>query len=772
MPVKNLKTFLKHLGRNKLYAAITILGFSISLTFVILLNVYVQKEYSVDQFHANKDRIYRLVHDSYSGFAPPSGPLLADRFPEVASYTRTYQRNGFVSGINNEKFKIDYLMADSAFFSMFSFPLLEGRPETALQGRKAIVLSRLYALTVFGKIPELGEVVKLDNQMEYRLTGIMDDWPENTHFQKADAVVNFPSLADQWGYPELLTTYSNNSFGLYVMARPNTDLPSKAPAILRLFQEVNWMYKEKSATEVVIEPLTDVYFGNSYSPGIKQNSETRIRVLSAIAVLILFLSVINYINLTIAQSGFRSKEIAIKKLMGGRRQLFLLQYISESVLLCMVSFIIALVLSFLTEPVFNYLLNTKLDFIHALHPLFFTYAVLVVLLIGIIAGIVPALKISAFDPVEVVKGAFRMKEKSVYSRILISFQYLLISALLISALFINKQTRFLRNYDLGFERDQIVWINNPIQPDQLKTFKSILEDIPGVNHVCCVRGTPIDGGNNNTFDHNGKLISFQTFDVDTSFFSMMGMKVRRTGVALSENMVWLNEAAVKVMELPENPVTAKIYGEERPVYGIVKDFHFRDLRQIIGPAYFQVLNPDYGAWSILVKVSDKNTIETVNKIKTAYHQFTHGLPLTMGFMDESINQWYEKEERTGMMIGYFTLLTIVISVMGLFAMSLYYVQQKVKEIGIRKVNGAKVSEVMAMLNKDFVKWVVIAFIIAMPIAYYAMQKWLESFAYKTELSWWIFALSGLLALGIALLTVSWQSWKAATRNPVEALRYE
>ncbi|MEN6457019.1 MAG: ABC transporter permease, partial [Prolixibacteraceae bacterium] len=595
-------------------AVITILGFSISLTFVILLVVYVQKEYSVDQFHVNKDRIYRLVHDSYSVFAPPSGPLLADKFPEVAGYTRTYRQDGFISGRNNEKFKISYLMADSAFFSMFSFQLLEGRPETVLQGRRSIVLSRSYALNVFGKIPEQGELVKLDNKTEYRLSGIMADWPENTHFQKPDAIINFPSLADQWRFPQLLTTYDN--------------------------------------------------------------------------------------------------------------------------------------------------------------PLFLVYAVLTVLLVGLIAGIIPALKISAFNPVEVIKGGFRMKEKSVYSRLLISFQYLLISSLLISALFIQKQTRFLRNYDLGFKKDQVLWIDNTIEADQLKTFKSILEDIPGVAHVCCVRGTPVDGGNNNTFDHNGKLISFQTFDVDTSFFSMMGMEVRRTGMALSDNIVWLNEAAVKEMELPENPVSVKIYGQERPVYGVVKNFHFRDLRQTIGPAYFQILNPDHGAWSILVKVSDKNVFETVNKIKASYHQFTHGLPLTMGFMDDSINKWYEEEERTGLMIGYFTLLTIVIAVMGLFAMSLYYVQQKVKEIGIRKVNGARISEVMAMLNKDFVRWVIIAFVIATPLAWFAMTKWLENFAYKTTLSWWIFALAGLLALGIALLTVSWQSWKAATKNPVASLRYE
>ena len=772
MIFKNLKSFIKHLYRNKLYAAITILGFSISLMFVILLSVYVQNEYSYDHFQINKNRIYRLTHDSYSGFAPPSGPLLVDKFPEVECFTRTYSQDGFVSGINNEKFKINYLMADSAFFSMFSFKLIEGQPGTVLRDRKSIVLSRSYTLTLFGKIPELGELVKLDNNIEYKLTGIMADWPDNTHFQKVDAVVDFPSLADQWNSPQVLTTYGNNSFGLYLMAKPHTDLPLKAPEILKLFKEVNWLYKEKSANEVVLEPLTDVHFSHSYSPGIKQNSKTQLKVLAAIAMLILILSVINYINLTIAQSTFRSKEIAIRKLMGGKRLSFLLQYIIESVLLCFLSFLIALFLSFLSEPVFNSLLNTHLDFIFAITPLFFVYAIIAVLLIGVIAGIVPALKISAFNPIEVVKGAYRMKEKSIYSRILISFQYLLITTLIIGTFFIGKQTRFLHNYDLGFKKDHIIWISNKLTPEQLPTFKSVLEAIPGIKHVCYTRGTPMDEGNNNTFNYNGKLISFQTFDVDTSFFSMMGMKVHYTGVAFSKNIVWLNESAVKAMDLPENPTSVKIYGQEHPLYGVVKDFHFKNLREKISPAYFQLMSPENFAWSILIKVSDKNTFVAVDKIKKEYAKLSDGLPLTMGFMDESIGQWYDQEERMGKMVSYFTILAIIISVMGLFAMSLYYVQQKTKEIGIRKVNGARVSEILTMLNKDFIKWVVTAFVIACPIAYYVMNKWFENFAYKTELSWWIFALAGLMALGIALITVSWQSWKAATRNPVEALRYE
>lgn len=771
MFLKNLKTFFKHLGNNKMYTLITTLGFSVSLMFIILLSAYLKQEFSVDKFHANKERIYRLVHDDYSGFAPPTGQLLMDRYPEMEAYTRTFSRSGYSSVTPEEKLKIDYLMVDSAFFNMFSFELIAGDPKTVLM-QNSIVLSESYAIKLFGKIPELGRIVKVNGNMEYKLSGIMKDIPTNTHFEKIDALVDFPSLATMWSWPQLLTSYDNNSFGLYVMVRPNTNLPAKAPEILSLFKEVNWMYKREYAKEVIFEPLTDVYFSTSYSQGIKQNSKKLLTVLSAIIFMILFLSVLNYINLTIAQSGTRSKEIAIKKLMGNKKRSILLQYTFESVLLTLFSFSIALVLSFVVEPAFDYLLDTNLNLFSLLRWQFIITSAFIAVMIGVFSGIIPALTISKFDPIAVVKGAFRMKSKISYSKGLIVFQYLIIVTLVISAIFISKQTNYMRNFNLGFKKDNILIIDNTISNQQREAFKSKLESTAGVDHVCFVAGNPVDGGNNNSFEYEGRQMSFQTFVVDTSYFTMMGMEVFPTGVALSNDVVLLNETAVRKMELPENPKSVKIYGQERPLYGIVKDFHFRDLRENIGPVFFRIMTPDTYAWSIMIKISDKNTFETVKKIKTAYSEFTHGLPLEMSFMDGSINEWYEREARIGKMVKYFTILTIIISVMGLFAMSLYYVQQKIKEIGVRKVNGAKIIEVIAMLNKDFIMWVIIAFIIATPVAYYTMNKWLQNFAYKTDLSWWIFGLAGVIALLIALVTVSWQSWRAASRNPVEALRYE
>jgi putative ABC transport system permease protein len=272
--------------------------------------------------------------------------------------------------------------------------------------------------------------------------------------------------------------------------------------------------------------------------------------------------------------------------------------------------------------------------------------------------------------------------------------------------------------------------------------------------------------------YNDKPVSFQEFVVDTAFFPMMGIKYTPTGVAWSKNVLWLNETTVKQLELETLPKSFKRYGEELPVYGITEDFHFNDLRQSIGLAMLRPMTEEQWSWSILVKISGEDVMGTMGRIKSAFDSFTGSEPFDYEFIDSTVDNWYRKEANTVKIITWFSLLTIIISVMGILALITYYNQLRVKEIGIRKVNGAKVSEILAMLNRDFVKWVTIAFVIATPIAYYAMNKWLENFAYKTNLSWWIFALAGVLALGIALLTVSFQSYKAASRNPVESLRYE
>jgi putative ABC transport system permease protein len=737
--------------------------------FVILLTVYIQHEESYDQFHTNKDRVFRLTHDGpQSNIAAPSGPLLMDNIPEIEAFTRLYDQEGFACANSVDKFRMEYLLVDSSFFTMFSFNLIAGSPQEALKKKNSIVLTETYALKLFGKMPQLGEVVNVDGKFDFTITGIMKDLPSNTHIKQADAIVDFASLAKLWDYAEVLTSYNSNTYGLYVMKKQHADLASREEDISKLFYDVNWMFKRGIAKKVHFEPLTDVYFSDTYSVSIKQNSKKQLYTLSGIVIAILVLSVLNYINLTIAQSGKRSKEIAIKKLMGSKKQAIFYQYIAESAAITLISLVLAFSLSLSMQDAFGYFLHTHMDIVSHLtfqSVLLFFAAVCI---IAIVSGIIPAITISGFNPIDVVKGTFQLKNKNTYSKGLIIFQYLIIVVLMVSAICINKQTRFMQRYDLGYNKDNILIIDEIDKVNNPNGFKPILESLSAVEHVCYVAGNPIDGGNNRTVEYNHKNISFQVFKVDTSYFNMMGINIIPTGTAYSPDAIILNETAVKEMGLPPLPKSAKLY-KEFPVYGVVKDFHFKDLKEQVGATFFSIAKPDTETWSIMIKVTNPNAI---HQIKAAWEKYTHGVPLKMNFMDDSINQWYEQEVRMGKLVNYFTFLTIVISVMGLFAMSLFYVQQKTKEVGVRKVNGATIAEILILLNKDFIKWVAIAFVIACPIAYYAMNKWLENFAYKTELSWWVFALAGTSALVIALITVSWQSWRAATRNPVEALRYE
>jgi len=767
----HFKIYLKHLKKNKVYTFVTIFGFSVSLMFVFLLGIYIKQELSVDQFHANKDRIYRLSRDNGAGFGPAIAETLKNQYPDIETFTRIYVNGGNAKFRGNELTRFKYMLADSSFFSMFSFKLKEGYTAQVLATKNSVVLSESFARKIYGNENPVGKSFTM-NKLDFLVTGVALNFPDNTQFEKYDAILNFRALADIWGWKELLTSNDNSSFGLYLMVKPGTDLPSKTPQILAQFKKDYWLYTQNFAKTLKLEPLTEVYFSKEESPAIKQNSRIAIFLFGGIAILILVIAIINYINLTVAQAGFRSKETAIKKLMGGSKGMLLRQHISESVALSFFATIIAIVLAFLAEPFFNAQMNCQLNLKSQISIAFLIQLAGIVLAIGFVSGIVPALVVNKLNPVEVVKGNVLRTSKKGYTKALIAFQYGIAIVLLVCTWTIARQSRFLQNYDMGYNRENLFWMENTVEAQQKDAFRNVMKAIPGVTEVSFCRGTPIDGGNNQSFNYKEKPVSFQEFVVDSAYFGLFGMKVEAIGTAYSKNGVWINKAAIQQLELDNKPVSVPLYKDNLPVLGIVKDFNFRSLRTKIGPLIVRQLQPNDNAWKILVKLDGTNLAQTAENIKKAQASFTGGIPMDSGFIDNEVNQWYSREVKQSRLIGAFTILSIMISSMGIFAMSLYYIQQKIKEIGIRKVNGARVSEVITMLNRDFVKWVAIAFAVATPIGWYAMSRWLENFAYKTDLSWWIFALAGLLALGIALLTVSWQSWKAATRNPVEALRYE
>ena len=769
----NIKTFIKHLLKHKLYTLITVMGFATSLTFVILLSVYLKNELSVNSSQVNKDRIYRLTNEKFSNFAPPIGSLLQSKFPEIESFTRIYTHSAFINVPKSDKM-VDFhsLLADSTFFNIFTVPLIEGDKNTVLKTKSSIVLSKEFANKFYGNKSPVGKQITIYGRVTATITGVYDKLPENTHFSKVDGIMNFKLLSDLWQWEDMESDYGNCSFDLYLLTKPHTNLPSKAPQILKLFKKDFWIYKKEIAKEVIFEPLQEVYFSELSGRGIEQNSKTLVSVLLIIVFLILVLSIINYMNLTIAQAGTRAKDIAIRKLVGSSRIKLVLQHITESVILISIAFAIAIFLSFLAENTFNNLLETKLrlENVFTFHSFFIS--LLFIILIGFISGIIPSLIITKLKAIDIVKGSFIRKNKAIYSRILIGFQYVVVITLIISTIVISKQTKFMISKDLGFNKTNIIKLPYYIENSQQEGLKSELNKIPGVKNVSYVRGTPIDGGNNNSFTYEEKPVSFQVFEVDSTFFDMMNFKIQPTGVSYAKNGIWLNRTAVKGLGLDSLPKNFIKQGETLPVLGVIDDFHFRSLNQEIGMLMIYQLESTGNPWNILVQIDGKNIVETTNKIKEAYWKFSEGIPLEFEFFDQKISSWYNKEKRMATIIKYFAILSIIISVMGIFAMSVFYNQQKIKEIGVRKVNGATVFEIIKMLNKDFIKWVVIAFIIAAPIAYYAMNKWLDNFAYKIELSWWIFALAGFAAMLVALITVSWNTFVSARKNPVKSLKYE
>lgn len=767
----NFKLIFKHLKNNPLFGVISIIGFAISLTFIILLSNYIKHEYAVDQFHENKDRIYRLYHEGGGcHFAYKVGKDLKNMYPEIKNFTAVYEQENIMKW-KNRQIQFNHLLVDSSFFNMFSFKLIQGNKSEVLKSKNSIVISKTFARKMFHDQSPLGEEVVFSDK-KFIVTGIMEDFPDNTHFKKPDGLINFTVLADIRNYPQLLTTYENNSFGIYFLVKENADIQSKTSQVLDYLKNNHWMYKQGRTKIVAFEPLKDIYFSDAEMPGVKRNSKTLLHVLTAIVILILILAIINYTNLTITQSTTHEKEMAIRKILGSSKGRIIWYFISESVFICFIGTIIAIILSILVQPLFNNLLDTNLDIIQSFSLSTIFFMLLLLFIVGIISGIFPALVITRVNPVNIIKGAFKINTSYLFPKGLLSFQYCVVIVLLISTWLISKQTHFMQNKDIGFTKENIVWFKNHISIEHRNAFRNELKNIAGVNNVAFVRGSPLDGGNNNSYVYNGRPVSFQTFHFDSAFIKMMDIKIIPTGVAYSENGVYLNETAVKKLELGDQPNNFKFYDRTLPILGITEDFNFNSLHEKIGPAIIRQMSPNHGAWAVFVKIAPHNTLQILQKIKKQYKHFSYGKPVEINFVDTTVNSWYKKEANNSKIIAYFTFLTIIISVMGIFAMSLFYAQEHTKEIGIRKVNGARISEILTMLNIDFIKWIIIAFIIACPIAWYAMTKWLENFAYKTEISWWMFALAGIIALVIAMVTVSWQSWRAARRNPVEALRYE
>lgn len=777
----NIRSYLKFLSRNKLYTFVTVFGFAVSLMFVFLLGIYIRQELSVDKFHEKKDRIYLLTRDNFVGnfsrvsaFSNPVAEVIKDKCPEVESYVRIVSRPVSIDMSNGEKIKAEGLFADSTFFNVFSFPLIEGDPSRVIESKQDVVLSKSFSLKLFPGENPVGKTIKIGDD-ELVVTGVMKDIPQNTQLQKSDLVLNYRMIENNWG-GKILHDWGNSSFGMYFLAKPGTNLPAKAPMLLEEFKENYWIYQHKHAHDLSFVKLEDVYFGNigSYFTQLRNNSKTTVSIYLVITLLILIVAILNYVNLSITQAVKRGKESAIKKLLGSSRSALFIQFISEATLMTALSLLIAIFLAFIAEPFFNDVLTTQLNLSHQFTPGVILVLLLSILVIGIISGLFPALTVSKFQPIEVVKGLYQRKVKTVYTKVLITFQYTVAIVLLICSAFIVLQIRYMKNFDLGFAKDNILILDNVLNPEQLPGFRDKLMTISGVEKVSFAAGTPIDGGNNNSFDYHGTPMSFQVFEADTAFFDIFGITINPTGVIPSDTTILLNQIGYNLLQ-PDSITHVVNYGGnwQEAVEGVISDIHFRSLHVQPGPLKIYKMKEKSWPWSIVVKLEKGSDIfRTADLIKSTYSDYNGGQIFDIEFADDTVQSWYEKEEKTMKIIMAFTVLTILILMMGVFSMALYFVQQKEKEIAIRKVQGSTEMQIMSMLNMDFVKFILLAFIISVPIAYYFSSQFLQDFAYRISLSWWVFILSGLFTIIISIIFITIQSWKTATENPIEALKNE
>ncbi|MCX6236199.1 MAG: ABC transporter permease [Bacteroidia bacterium] len=752
---------------------IKVLGLAISIASVIIIWSYVINENKFDKGIPNSDRIFRL-ESQWASMPSFLGHAMNQDLTNQIKATRLNFWGDIGIQVDNIPFNLkNFAFADSTFFKIFPLEFIAGNPERALIQPFSLVLTESLAKRLFGSTNAVGKTVRFENKFDFNVTAIIRDQPF-LHF-KIDLLASMVSL-EQIGYKGILRQYDGWSYPTYLLMPDGTTATEYETKIKGFLKKVGYNDPFR------LRSFNQIY----YSPEIENESNTKHgnllynKILIAVSIFILLLAAINFINLTIANAVARSKEVSIKKLQGASIYQLIVQFVFETVLIIFISLVFSFFLLWISNPLLSSLTGFPILSAELWNP-----HNLLIFGIGLVAfimitAIYPSLYISSYTINTNKEKSSGFSNHNGIRNGLIIFQNLVSITLIGCTLIANQQFRYMNKKDLGFNKNDIVnlKINGQLK-DHLDLFKEKLLKYPEISSIsyssripgnywgswCCVK---IEGKESKYFNNY----------VDADYLKTLGIRIKEGRNFSLDNpgdikaTYLINETAIKLYDL-KNPIGQIIVpgnGIQGQIIGIIHDFHYRGLNYEQSPVLL-FYTPEHLNY-VNVKIANNNIAEALERIKVAWSETCPAFAFDYNFLDETFNLQYKSEKRFENLLFSFALLALFIASIGLFGLSIYSTERRTKEIGIRKVNGAKVSEVMAMLNKDFVKWIAIAFVIATPIAWYAMYKWLENFAYKTELSWWIFALSGLLALGIALLTVSWQSWKAATRNPVDALRYE
>ena len=780
-----LKIAWRNLWKNKTFSLLNILGLALGMACSLLIMLWLQDEIKKDKFHKNGAQLYRVMENQfYAGetvtYASTPGILsqhITKDIPEIemASQMLWEEAPLFTVGDKFEKERGRYVNGD--FLNMFTFGLEKGDARTALKRPDGVVISKKLADKYFPNQDALGKIIRVDNKDDVMVTGVLKEITEQSSL-KFDFLMSYErwlktnDWAKEWG---------NNGPRCYVMLNKNASLDKVQAKVKGYIKSKN----KDSNVELFLQPYEDVYLFSNYKAGIQDGGRIDyVKMFTIIAIFILVIACINFMNLATARSIKRAKEVGVRKVVGAVRYSLIAQFLGESLIIAFLSLIFAIFIVFAMLPAFNTLTDKHLS-LDFTDPLFLLILLGLTIITGLVAGSYPALFMSSLKPVVVLKGALKFKPSATFFRKgLVVFQFALSIMLIVGMMVVYRQIEFIQSKNLGFDRENMLYM--PLEGDlstNFMTFKQELSNMPGIKSVTCSQADPLEVGSstqgvNWPGKDTTKIILFSQNPVSYDYLTTMGIKLkggRDFSPAFSTDTTnyVINEEAAKKMGM-KDPVGKEMimWGRKGTIIGLVKSFHINSLHESIPPLILNMQRGKENWGQVIVRTQAGQTPQAIASMEKAFKKFNPRFPFSYKFTDQEFAAQYKGENVVSKLANYFAFLAIFISCLGLFGLAMFTAEQRTKEIGVRKVLGASVVNITAMLSKDFLKLVLISAVIAFPLAWYLMKNWLEKYAYRIEIQWWFFLIAGIMAVLIALLTVSYQSIKAALMNPIKSLKTE
>ncbi len=788
-----IKTSIRNLIRYRLFTVLNLTGLSIGLICVIIISIWISNESSFDKFNENFGRIYQVNFKnnkgefSMAGTPAPLAPKITSDVASVESTVRIRNTPAFAFRYGkNMFFENNGLACDPQLFDIFSIKTIEGDPKEALNQVNSIVISQSFASRYFGTVDPLNKEIQIEGSDYLVVQAVIDDMPINSHIQ-FDYLLPF-KFAEKYHFCGML--WGDPNFRTYVLLKPNSDPQKTATAITSVAMENGMPHVKYGGNIALLRPLKDIYLDYKVDNRLGPTGDYRqLYIFASIGFLILFLACINYLNITISLYTKRYKNTSVRKICGAGNSSVFLNSFLESLLMISLSFLIALAGLWFLDPLISSVIGNK-DLDKILNPVFISIIPIIFIITLLICSIYPAIQFSKPKAIDLLSGYSGRKTRILKGMVI--FQNIIAIILIINVIGINRQIHFIKDKTLGFNSEHVVYTYLRGESyTKVALFKTSLLQDPHITDVSLKDCLPYNRRNTTvgiSWKVNGEWqnqrisnpIAMETTRVDDHFLDMMGVKFlygRNFSNEIAEDRqdYIINETAMHMMGITD-PIGSEfmLYGNIGRIIGVIKDTYFKSLHENINPQVFHMYKDESSEsyLSVLFFKINGDIKEPIARIKKIWEENNPGVPFEYNFLDTDYGKLYQKDTRFAKLIDLFCVIALFIACLGLFGQAVITSENSIKEIGIRKVNGASIIQILAMLNKNFGKWVALAFVVAAPVASYTINKWLQNFAYKTEVKWWIFILGGILALTLAMITVSWQSWRAARKNPVEALRYE